>query len=131
MNSTPGSASSTISAGGWRPWLGALQPTTGAPPRKERRVGNRSGVAGYRFPGAEGLTGEPIRAESCSETRSVATRANGQPALASYAFDAKTGRFIAAAIGVLTLEGALIREMTAFVSPEVFPEFNLPQELAG
>jgi RNA polymerase sigma-70 factor (ECF subfamily) len=70
-------------------------------------------------------------AESCSETRSVATRANGQPALASYAFDAKTGRFVAAAIGVLTLEGALIREMTAFVSPEVFPQFNLPQELAS
>ena len=69
--------------------------------------------------------------ESCSEARMVATRANGQPAVASYAFDAKTRRFVAAAIDVLTFEGALIREMTAFVSPEVFPQFNLPQELAG
>jgi hypothetical protein len=68
--------------------------------------------------------------ESCSEAHMVATRASGQPALASYAFDAKTGRFVAAAIGVLTLEGALIRGMTAFVSPEMFPRFNLPQELA-
>jgi len=69
--------------------------------------------------------------ELCAEIRSVATRANGQPAVASYAFDAKTGRFVAAAIDVLTLEGALIREMTAFVAPEMFPRFNLPQELAA
>src|SRR5215510_4397118 len=65
--------------------------------------------------------------ESCAEVRSVATRANGQPAVASYGFDAKTGRFVAAAIDVFTFEGALIREMTAFVAPEMFPRFNLPQ----
>jgi RNA polymerase sigma-70 factor (ECF subfamily) len=69
--------------------------------------------------------------ESCAEARMVATRANGQPAVASYALDAKTGRFLPAAIGVLTLEGALIREVTAFVSPEMFRRFNAPQELAA
>jgi RNA polymerase sigma-70 factor (ECF subfamily) len=69
--------------------------------------------------------------ESCAEARMVVTRASGQPAIASYAFDAKTGRFVATAIDVLTLEGALIREMTAFVSPEIFPRFNLPTEVAG
>ena len=67
--------------------------------------------------------------ESCAEARIVATRASGQPALAGYSFDAKSRRFVAAAIDVLTLEGGLIREMTAFVSPEMFPRFNLPHEL--
>jgi len=69
--------------------------------------------------------------ESCAEARMVATRANGQPALASYTFDGETGRFVAAAIDVLTFDGGLIREMTAFVSPEMFPRFNLPPELAA
>src|SRR5215831_10539454 len=32
--------------------------------------------------------------ESCAEIRAVATRANGQPAVASYGFDEKTGRFV-------------------------------------
>jgi RNA polymerase sigma-70 factor, ECF subfamily len=68
--------------------------------------------------------------ESCAAARMVATRASGQPAIASYAVDAKTGRFVATAIDVLTLEGGLIREMTAFVAPEMFPRFNLPQELS-
>ena len=62
--------------------------------------------------------------------RPVLVRANGQPAVAYYLEDAETGRFKAGAIDVLTLEGTRIREITAFVTPEVFDGFGLPGELA-
>jgi len=68
--------------------------------------------------------------EACPQTRSVTTRANGQPALAYYALDGETGRYVASALDVLTLEGARIKEITAFISPEIFPRFGLPPELA-
>jgi hypothetical protein len=29
----------------------------------------------------------------------------------------------------LTLEGALIKEITAFITPEIFPRLGLPREL--
>jgi RNA polymerase sigma-70 factor, ECF subfamily len=67
--------------------------------------------------------------ENCFETRTVPIRANGQPALASYSLDEETGRYVPAAIDVLTLEGGLIKEITAFVTPEIFPRFGLPSEL--
>ena len=66
--------------------------------------------------------------ESCPETRHLLTRANGQPALASYARDDE-GRFVAGAIDVFTFEDGLIKEITAFVSPELLPRFGLPAEL--
>jgi RNA polymerase sigma-70 factor (ECF subfamily) len=66
----------------------------------------------------------------CAEARTVATSANAQPALAYYALDAETGRYAATAIDVLTLEGARIKEITAFVGTEAFPRFRLPAELA-
>jgi RNA polymerase sigma-70 factor (ECF subfamily) len=68
--------------------------------------------------------------ETCPETRQVAVRANGQLAIASYGRDEETGRFVASAIDVLTLEGALVKEVTAFVTPDIIPRFGLPAELA-
>jgi RNA polymerase sigma-70 factor (ECF subfamily) len=68
--------------------------------------------------------------EACPATRSIPARANGQLAVASYALDAETGRWTAAAIDVLTLEGSRITEITAFVLPEMFARFGLPAELA-
>jgi hypothetical protein len=56
---------------------------------------------------------------------------NGQPTIASYALDVKTGRYAAAAIDVLTLDGLLIKEHTAFVTPQIFARFGLPAEHAG
>jgi RNA polymerase sigma-70 factor (ECF subfamily) len=67
--------------------------------------------------------------EDCFETRTVPIRANGQAALASYSLDEETGRYVPAAIDVLTLEGGLIKEITAFVTPEIFPRFGLPPVL--
>jgi hypothetical protein len=55
--------------------------------------------------------------ETCAEARLVATHANGQLAVAN----AETGRFVASAIDVLTFEGTLIKDITAFALPELFP----------
>ena len=67
--------------------------------------------------------------EDCAETRTVPIRANGQIALASYSLDEETGRYVPSAIDVLTLDGGLITEIIAFVTPEIFPRFGLPPEL--
>jgi RNA polymerase sigma-70 factor, ECF subfamily len=61
--------------------------------------------------------------------RYVSTRANGQPALATYCLDPETGSFFPIALDVLTLRGALIAEVFAFRTPEVFPSFGLPAQL--
>jgi RNA polymerase sigma-70 factor (ECF subfamily) len=80
--------------------------------------------------GRETIAGfAPTAAEFCAASRTVPTRANGQPAVAYYHLDAETGRYVAAALDLLTLEGAWIKEITAFVSPDLFPRFGLPPEL--
>jgi RNA polymerase sigma-70 factor (ECF subfamily) len=84
--------------------------------------------------------------------RVVSTQANGQPALGFYAWDEPAGRYLPFALNVLTLRGALIRDVTAFIvrSPaerddhsnyptqpvderrfdNVFARFGLPDRLA-
>jgi RNA polymerase sigma-70 factor, ECF subfamily len=66
--------------------------------------------------------------EVCAEARAVLARANGQPAIAYYHKDPDDS-YKAAAIDVITLEGATIKEITAFIAPESFPRFGLPPEL--
>ena len=68
--------------------------------------------------------------EFCAEATSLPMRANGQVAIAYYHKDADTGRYKPAAIDVITLEGVLIKDITAFVTPQIFPRFGLPPELA-
>jgi RNA polymerase sigma-70 factor (ECF subfamily) len=68
--------------------------------------------------------------DACPPALAVLASANGQPALAYYQLDADTGIYCAAAIDVLTLEGASIAEITAFISYDVFSRFGLPSELA-
>jgi RNA polymerase sigma-70 factor (ECF subfamily) len=70
-------------------------------------------------------------AEACAETRHVPTQANGQPAVASYSLDPESGGYTATAIDVYTFEGDAIKEITAFVTPDVFARFGLPQALAA
>jgi hypothetical protein len=65
----------------------------------------------------------------CASARTLPARVNGQLAVASYGEDADTGRHLPLAIDVLTLEGALIKEITAFITPEIFPRLGLPPEL--
>ena len=61
--------------------------------------------------------------------RMVPTRANGQPAFGHYAWDADRETFIPHAIHVLTLDGPKISEITAFLTPEPFERFGLPEEI--
>jgi SnoaL-like domain len=60
--------------------------------------------------------------------RTVATRANGQPALAAYVRDPQTGLYHVNGIVVLTLSGHLISAMTGFDN-SVLPSFGLPRVL--
>jgi RNA polymerase sigma-70 factor (TIGR02960 family) len=62
--------------------------------------------------------------------RIVPTRANGQPALASYVRDPQTGLYHASGIAVLTLSGRLISAMTVFGN-DVLPSFGLPRVLSS
>jgi RNA polymerase sigma-70 factor, ECF subfamily len=68
-------------------------------------------------------------AEACAEARAVPTWANAQPAIAYYLQDKQTGRYTAGAIDVLTFEGALIKDITAFITPDLFRHFGLEPEL--
>ena len=60
----------------------------------------------------------------------LTTGANGQPAVAGYLLDEQTTAFRAETIIVLTFQAARIEEITAFRSPELFPRFGLPEQLA-
>lgn len=61
-------------------------------------------------------------------TRTVATRSNGQPTLATYVRDPQTGLYHASGIAVLTLSGSLISAVTIF-GKDVLPSFGLPRVL--
>jgi hypothetical protein len=45
-------------------------------------------------------------------------------------WDPETGRYVAEALEVLTLDGATVKEMIAFMTPGVFPRFGLPGVLS-
>jgi RNA polymerase sigma-70 factor (TIGR02960 family) len=62
--------------------------------------------------------------------RIVPTRANGQPALASYVRDPQTGLYHASGIVVLTLSGRLTSAMTLF-GKDVLSSFGLPRALSS
>ena len=51
--------------------------------------------------------------------RHVPARANGQPALAFYAWDDEAGAYLPFALNVLTLRGRLISDVTAFVTRSI------------
>ena len=71
--------------------------------------------------------------EVCGESRTVPTRANGQPAVAYYGQSDDKGPGSAIRPRRSTFSpsmGARITEITAFVTPEIFPRFGLPSVLA-
>jgi RNA polymerase sigma-70 factor (ECF subfamily) len=61
----------------------------------------------------------------------IPTSANGQPALAGYLWDEQTEAFMPYCLYVLTLREGQIEEITAFVTPETFQRFGLPDSIAG
>jgi RNA polymerase sigma-70 factor (ECF subfamily) len=62
--------------------------------------------------------------------RLLPARANAQPALAGYAWDEEAASFTPHSINVLTLRDAGIEEITAFLTPEAFPRFGVPERIA-
>ena len=65
----------------------------------------------------------------CGAWRRMETVANGQPAAASYLRSGDTGPHMAWSIGVLTVRGDRIAEVTSFIGTEHFTAFGLPAEL--
>lgn len=63
--------------------------------------------------------------------RHLATRANGQLAVAGYVWSEEQATHRAYVLDVLTLRGSRIAAVTAFLDPEVFARFGLPSELPG
>lgn len=59
--------------------------------------------------------------------RHVPTWANGQAAVGCYAW--RNERYAATVLDVLTLRGGRIAEVTAFIDPEIFARFGLPDQL--
>jgi RNA polymerase sigma-70 factor, ECF subfamily len=63
--------------------------------------------------------------------RLTSRSANGQPALAGYLWDEQSEEFMPYCLYVLTLRDDQIEEITAFVTPETFRRFGLPESVAG
>jgi len=63
--------------------------------------------------------------------RHVATRANGQLAVGCYRWDDERATYVAMVLDVLTLRGAQIAAVTAFVDAGVFARFGLADALPG
>ena len=61
--------------------------------------------------------------------RLVPARANGQLAFGHYISDGKKGSFVPHGVNVLALRGGRIAAITAFLNPEDFGRFGLPDEL--
>ena len=67
--------------------------------------------------------------EGTTRWRLIPGRANGQLAFGLYAWDDKAQAFMPRAVDVLTMRGAQIQEITAFLTPEAFRDFGLPATL--
>jgi RNA polymerase sigma-70 factor, ECF subfamily len=61
--------------------------------------------------------------------RHLPAHANGQPAVACYAWSAERGCYEGMVLDVFTLDGPRIAAVTSFITPDVFSSFGLPPEL--
>jgi RNA polymerase sigma-70 factor (ECF subfamily) len=75
------------------------------------------------------LRGYPLR--EIKRWQLIPTSANGQPALAGYLWDEHTEAFMPYCLYVLTFREGQIAEITAFITPETFQRFGLPESIAA
>ena len=61
--------------------------------------------------------------------RMIATSANGQPAVAGYAWDDAAGAYLPYGLTVLSIRAGKIDEIMAFLTPDVFSRFDLPASI--
>jgi RNA polymerase sigma-70 factor (ECF subfamily) len=73
------------------------------------------------------LRGWPLAGEE--RWRLVPASANGQLAFGHYIWDARKEGFRPHGVNVLTLHGAQIAEITAFLDPDALGRFGLPEEV--
>jgi len=73
---------------------------------------------------------DPASPAYVGEFRTLATRANGRPAMAVYARGHGEDVYRPFAISVLRISAGRIAEMTAFVDAGLFAAFALPDALA-
>jgi RNA polymerase sigma-70 factor, ECF subfamily len=83
------------------------------------------------YRGQEAVAGFLHKGPFTVRWRHVPTRANGQPAVGCYMWDEESRTYRAFALDVLTLRGAQIAEVTAFLDRSIFGRFGLPDELPG
>jgi RNA polymerase sigma-70 factor, ECF subfamily len=83
------------------------------------------------YRGHEAITGFLLDGPFRERWRHLPARANGQPAVGCYVWDPDRARHVAKVLDVLTVDDGRIAEVTAFLSPEIFPSFGLPAELAA
>jgi RNA polymerase sigma-70 factor (ECF subfamily) len=69
---------------------------------------------------------DPRSPDHVGRFRMLPTRANGQPAVATYVQGPGEDGYRAFAVGVLRVEGGRIAEIVAFHDPALFPAFGLP-----
>ena len=69
--------------------------------------------------------------EGDRRVRVLPARANGQPAIGTYAWNEEAGRFLPTVLQVLTFDGARIADITGFVDPSAFARFGLPESLSA
>ncbi len=77
------------------------------------------------------FSGRAYNAEGARDVRVIPTRANGQPAFATYSRDPEQDAYLPTVLQVLTFDGNRISEITGFVNPELFVSFGLPGRLDG
>ncbi len=82
--------------------------------------GGREAVAAF-------LTGRPL--SGVNRSRLIPIRANGQLAFGAYTWTEARGCFTPHGLNLLTLRGAQIEEITAFLVPGTFRHFGLPDQL--
>ena len=100
------------------------------PPHRRRLGHHAASTRGVRGSRGRGTLLPQTLFRPGRSTRTVPTRANGQPALASYVRDPQTGLYHASGIAVLTLSGRLISAVTIF-GKDVLPSFGLPRVLSS
>jgi len=81
------------------------------------------------FDGREAFLASARRSATAGRFRFVATRANGQPAAASYVRADDGSAYIPMGIDVLDVDDGRIAAITTFLRPGLFPAFGLPARL--
>jgi RNA polymerase sigma-70 factor, ECF subfamily len=70
-----------------------------------------------------------ISATGTPRLRHVAIQASGQPAVGWYLWSPRRESYLPSSLEVLSIEGARVKEIVAFASPELFAHFGLPSKL--